>query len=195
MSVRPVKTQISLGRCPGRSDLPRLIRVLAVHMKKPWVLSYPLSAQRRLWSNWANVQADLSLRWAHSRFVGFVMSWFNYFLKWAREQQNLYNKVHPSQTQTSLGIFTVSSVFAGSSLGGQGPIVPSCGQRKTDQTARLSKLKWVLLACTFPPHPSLNEPHHERACLVSYEGCSEITETLTIMSKRLNVIQNNLHSH
>ena len=31
---------------PGH--LPSLIRVLAVHMKKAWVLSYPLSAQRRL---------------------------------------------------------------------------------------------------------------------------------------------------
>ena len=72
MSVRPVKTQISLGICPVWSD--RLIWVFAVHMKKPWVLSYPLSAQRRLWSNWADAQADLSLRWAHTHFVGFVMS-------------------------------------------------------------------------------------------------------------------------
>ena len=31
---------------PGRP--PSLIRVFAVHMKKAWVLSYPLSAQRRL---------------------------------------------------------------------------------------------------------------------------------------------------
>ena len=31
---------------------PSLIRVFAVHMKKPWVLSYPLSAQGRLWSDW-----------------------------------------------------------------------------------------------------------------------------------------------
>ena len=29
---------------------PSLIRVFAVRMKKAWVLSYPLSAQRRLWS-------------------------------------------------------------------------------------------------------------------------------------------------
>ena len=50
ISVRPVKTQISLG-----------IR--------------PLSAQRRLWSVWVDAQADLSLRWAHTHFVGFVMSW------------------------------------------------------------------------------------------------------------------------
>ena len=53
---------------------PRLIRVFAVRMKKAWVLSYPLSAQRRRWSDWADAQADLSLRWAHSHFVGFVMS-------------------------------------------------------------------------------------------------------------------------
>ena len=53
---------------------PRLIRVFAVHMKKAWVLSYSYSAQPRLWSDWEDAQADLSLRWAHSHFVGFVMS-------------------------------------------------------------------------------------------------------------------------
>ena len=51
---------------------PSLIRVFAVRMKKAWVLSYPLSAQRRLWSDWADAQADLSLRWPHTHFVGFV---------------------------------------------------------------------------------------------------------------------------
>ena len=54
---------------------PSLTRVFAVRMKKPWVISHPLSAQRRLWSDWADAQADLSLRWAHTHFVGFVMSW------------------------------------------------------------------------------------------------------------------------
>ena len=53
---------------------PSLSRVFAVRTKKAWVLSYPLSAQRRLWSDWADAQADLSLRWAHSHFVGFVTS-------------------------------------------------------------------------------------------------------------------------
>ena len=51
---------------------PSLIRVFAVRMKKAWVLSYPLSAQRRLWSDWADAQADLSLCWAHN-FVGFAV--------------------------------------------------------------------------------------------------------------------------
>ena len=52
---------------------PSLIRVFAVCMKKAWVLSYPLSGQRRLWSDRADAQAELSLRWAPCHFVGFVM--------------------------------------------------------------------------------------------------------------------------
>ena len=71
-SVHPAKTQISLDQ-PWHP--PSLIRVFAVHMKKPCVLSYPLSAQRRLRSDLADAQTDLSLRWAHTHFVGFVMSW------------------------------------------------------------------------------------------------------------------------
>ena len=50
-------------------------------MKKPWVLSYTLSAQRRLWSDWANAQADMSLSWAHTHLAGFViMSWLRFWL-------------------------------------------------------------------------------------------------------------------
>ena len=39
----------------------------------PLASSYPLNAQRRLWSDWADAQTDLSLGWAHSHFVGFIM--------------------------------------------------------------------------------------------------------------------------
>ena len=59
-----------MASCPGHP--PSLIRVFAVRTKKTWVLSYLLSAQRRLWSDWADAQADLSLRWAHTHFVWFV---------------------------------------------------------------------------------------------------------------------------
>ena len=52
---------------------PNLIRVFAVRLKKPWTLNYPMSAQRRLWSDWADAQADLRLLWAHAYFVGFVV--------------------------------------------------------------------------------------------------------------------------
>ena len=53
---------------------PSLIRVFALRMKKAWDLSYPFSAKRRISSDWADAQTDLSLRWAHNHFVGFVMS-------------------------------------------------------------------------------------------------------------------------
>ena len=64
--VGPAKTQISLSIRPVWS-------VFAVRMKKAWVLSYPLSTQWRLWSDWVDAQADLSRRWAHMPFV--VLSW------------------------------------------------------------------------------------------------------------------------
>ena len=54
---------------PG--NLPSLIRVFAVSMKKAWDLSYPLSALRSLCSDWADAEADLSLRWAHMPFCWF----------------------------------------------------------------------------------------------------------------------------
>ena len=47
---------------------PSLSRVFAVRIRKAGVLSYPVSAQRRLRSAWAYAQADLSLRWAHMLF-------------------------------------------------------------------------------------------------------------------------------
>ena len=51
---------------------PSLIRVFfAVCIKKAWVLSYPLSAQWRLPSDWVDAQADMSLCWVHCHFVDF----------------------------------------------------------------------------------------------------------------------------
>ena len=49
---------------------PSLISLRCLH-KKHWVLSYPLSALPRLWSDWADAQADLSLRWVHRSFCWF----------------------------------------------------------------------------------------------------------------------------
>ena len=68
--VRPAKTQISLGIRPVWSESSlsawRKFGSLATH----WA--------RRLWSDWAHAQADMSLRWARTLFVGFVMSWLNF---------------------------------------------------------------------------------------------------------------------
>ena len=40
---------------------PSLIRVFAVPMKKPWVLSFPFSEQQKFLSDWVDAQAHLSL--------------------------------------------------------------------------------------------------------------------------------------
>ena len=67
VTVRPAKTQISLGIRPVWS----VFAVRSVGSLGPKLSS---CGQRRLWSDWADAQADLSLRWAHTHFVGFVMS-------------------------------------------------------------------------------------------------------------------------
>ena len=73
---------------------PSLIRVFAVRMKKAWVLSYPLGAQWRLWSDWTDAQAHLSLRCAHTHFVGFVMLLLNYSsLNYDRRWKTVYYMV------------------------------------------------------------------------------------------------------
>ena len=61
---RPANTQISQGICLFWS-------VFAVRIKKPWELSFPLRAQRRLWSDLGDAQADQSLRWVHMPFCLF----------------------------------------------------------------------------------------------------------------------------
>ena len=52
---------------------PRLIWIFAVRMKKLWILGYHWSAKRRLWSDWADAQDDLSFHWAH-KFCWFFHS-------------------------------------------------------------------------------------------------------------------------
>ena len=71
---------------------PSLIRVLAVRMKKPRVLSYLLSAQRKLWSDWADAQTHLNPRCAHWSFCWFChavahIKWIRKILIWLRSCQ------------------------------------------------------------------------------------------------------------
>ena len=70
---------------------PSLIRVFAVRMKKAWVLSYPLSVQRRLRSDWAEAQADLCLSLAHMPFC-----WFCHVLAYCKRKHilNINSLVH-----------------------------------------------------------------------------------------------------
>ena len=74
ISVCPAKTQISLG--------------------------YPLSPQRRLWSDWVDAQADLSLRWTHTHFVGFVMRRLKCLIVYKKSmlcEWNYQKKIHTSE--------------------------------------------------------------------------------------------------
>ena len=65
VAVRPAKTQISLGIRPVWSESSLCAQ---------WVVKDPifLHADSEDWSDWADAQAEVSLRWAHSHFVDFV---------------------------------------------------------------------------------------------------------------------------
>ena len=65
-SIPPANTRICLGICPVWS-------VFAVCMKRPWALSYPLSAQQRL------------IRLGRGHFVGFVMLQLKWAVWWLPE--------------------------------------------------------------------------------------------------------------
>ena len=62
---------------PGH--LPSLIRVFAIRMKKHWTLNFLLSTQWRLWSDWADAQADLSLHCVLKSFCWFCCWAAHYF--------------------------------------------------------------------------------------------------------------------
>ena len=59
--VCPAKTQNSLGICPVWS-------VFTVYSTGSWGPNASSCRQRRLWSDWADAQADLSLPWGHISF-------------------------------------------------------------------------------------------------------------------------------
>ena len=84
--VHPSKTGISLGHPPS------LIRVFAVHMKKHWTLNYLLSAQWRLWSDWADAQADQSSLGPH--VILLVLSWGGSYVSQAAVKTHWQSNLH-----------------------------------------------------------------------------------------------------
>ena len=77
LTFEPVHDKTKKMTCVPCEDCP-VWSVFAVRMKKHWALNYLLSAQWRLWSDWADAQADLNLHWAQSHFVGFIMRWIHF---------------------------------------------------------------------------------------------------------------------
>ena len=102
LHVRPAKTQISLGICPVWS-------VFAVHMKKPWLLSFPLSHHKD-WSDCVNAQAE-SLLGAQKNLLVLSCSGSNIIPAWTL--QNLQKHMCTQQQ--------FKSDFACHSMGSKGP--------------------------------------------------------------------------
>ena len=65
--MHPAKTPISLGIRPVWSESSLCAQLVA---KDPRFLH---ADSKDSWSDWADGQADLSLRWAYTHFVGFVI--------------------------------------------------------------------------------------------------------------------------
>ena len=74
--VGPAKTQISLGIPPVWSESSLCAQWVA---KDPRFLH---ADSKDSWADWADAQADLSLRWMQAHFVGFVMSRFTSSSTW-----------------------------------------------------------------------------------------------------------------
>ena len=91
---------------PGH--LPSLISLRCLH-EESLGSSNPLSAQGRLWSDWADAQADPSFRWAHTHFVGFVMLWL-FFLS-ALNNSSIFLQTLPSTVTVSSLLF-VRTLFS-----------------------------------------------------------------------------------
>ena len=70
--VCPAKTQISLGIRPIWSESSLSVWRKLGSSSTHW-------AHSKDWSDWADAQADLSLHWAHSHFVGYVMRWLSFY--------------------------------------------------------------------------------------------------------------------
>ena len=79
---------------------PSLIKVFTVRMKTALVLSYLLSAQWGLWSDWVDAQADLSLGWAHMPFCWFCheAAQHDYHKNYHKYLDRLFKFLGPGQT-------------------------------------------------------------------------------------------------
>ena len=95
---------------------PNMIRVFAVRMKKPWVLSYYLSAQRRLWLDWTDAQA-IRLGgcpgWSESSLGAHSLCWFcqDCQLNSYSYISTVWNKNHYSRCHTILDEETNESLL------------------------------------------------------------------------------------
>ena len=135
-----------------------LISFAPVCFKKTRVLSYPFSTKQRLWSDWADTQPDLSLRWAHRSFCLFCrvvghflfplceenhlqclcgkirkLHWLNIRQIWATAQQN-----QPGKDSYQRRHLSSRSVFA---------VIPLKCTKELDKTCRSASLLCAHVIC------------------------------------------------
>ena len=65
-------TRITVWHHSASTSQP--LKIIRISWRKLWSLATQWAHSEDSWSDWADAQADLSLRWAHIRFVGFFMS-------------------------------------------------------------------------------------------------------------------------
>ena len=98
IAIRPIKIILWNNKYMSHDMIKPTKWVCAQRrLRSAWASESSLSAWRKLgslatysvhsedWLDWVDAQAHLSLRWAHTHFVGFVMSW----LIWASSRKNL----------------------------------------------------------------------------------------------------------
>ena len=79
---------------------PSLIRVFVVHSMGSSAPKFSSCGQRRLWSDWADAQADQSLRWAHMPFCWFCRKSAQVQYYWALMQDPLFEYKEYRQPST-----------------------------------------------------------------------------------------------
>ena len=87
--------------------------------------SYPLSAQRKLWSDWADAQTDLSLRWAHMPYC-----WFCH-----EAAQKISRECHNNKNHSPLPVMLVH-------------MPTTAHSENSDHTGRMPRLIWVFAGRT-----------------------------------------------
>ena len=142
-------------------------------------LSYPLSVQQIIWSDWADAQADLSLCWVHLPFCWFCHEAAQ-LLSWSKPNPTKW-PVHSGKIQISLVICPVwSESLPCTLLVAKDPNLLQADSEDSDQTERIPRLIWAFAWCTY---------HHAGFIMLPYKSFADI-EVLYSFQQQVAIIQN-----
>ena len=138
--VRPAKTQISLSIFPVWSE----------SSLSAWRNIGPLTTLHiaRLWSDWADAQADLSLRWAHRSFCWFCRVAVHISKFWRANEDLLVTASNQECLCNHLDFLPRRSFDCPCAVEVPTVIVPSIEPSKwDDNTVVLSQVGWQSTSC------------------------------------------------